>query len=141
MTSTRGGLQLLLQFRDDDPKLKEELGTRIDLFLKISEGLNRDFNVFHFDVRRLLQESLKDYLVIEDHVFKTIRKTEQAGSETHFVYVKSPELAIGYRLWLQDLFNNGDGPRNSTRYTERHKIGKLFDEVKFEVQAERSRLR
>jgi protein-S-isoprenylcysteine O-methyltransferase Ste14 len=141
MESMRGGLNLLLCYRDGEPKVKEELRPRFDIFFDVADELKREFNINHFDVRRLLQESLKDYLVIEDHVFKTIRKTPEAGNETRHAYVKNAKLADEYRVWLKDLFNNGDSPRNPTRFAEKTRMLDLYEEVKAEVRRERGGLK
>lgn len=141
MESLRGGLKLLLYYGDDDLKVRAELRPRFDIFLDVCESPKRDFSVTQFDVRRLLQESLKDYLVIEDHVFKVIRKTRQAGSEVRYAYVKNQSLADEYRVWLKDIFENGDGEQNQAAYTEKTKISRLCAEIKQEVKAEREKLK
>jgi hypothetical protein len=84
MTSRDQGLRLLLQYADGDGSLEKELPIRIDIFLDASESLTQELYPAQFEARRLVQESVKDYFVIEDHVFKTIRKTAQAGGQTEF---------------------------------------------------------
>jgi hypothetical protein len=140
MMSVRGGLHLLLQF-NSEAEATEELGRRIDIFLDVGKEVHRNLGSYCFDVCQLLQESVKDYFIIENHVFKTIRSTKHAGGDTKYMYIRCDDVAIGYRTWLADLFENGDGSRNPTPFTERKQMQALFDRVKAQVDRERENLK
>lgn len=135
ISSKRGGLRLLLEFKNEE-EAREELAPRIDIFLDVAQRLGRDFDIFQFDVCRLLQPSVKDYFVIEDHVFKTIRKT-RPGTDTQYLYVKNAEIAVGYRTWLADLFANGHAV-SPTPFTENENMRRLFDRIRAEVETRRN---
>jgi hypothetical protein len=131
MPGTRGGLRLLLQYREGNQQLLEnELNEIADTFSAVAAETRSTWNWYHFDIRRLLHDSAKDYFVIEDHVFKTIRKTDESRSEAQFIYIKSPQIASTYREWLRDIFEYGDGPKNPTPYTELGDLRELLYRAK-----------
>jgi hypothetical protein len=120
MDSPHGGLRLLLQYKDvTDVDVKIETAERLRIWMDVCASRN-DINLKReqFDVQHLLPASLKDYFVIEDRVFKTIRKTPASGGSTQFVYMRSPEIAQSYRDWLADVFSNGYHRDNAGLYTE-----------------------
>ena len=78
--------------------------TRIQILnAEVSKTERRRWERSDFDVKRLNEVSKKDYLVIADHVFKTIHMKEQSK----YLHVKGRRLATSYREWLDDLFHNG----------------------------------
>jgi hypothetical protein len=127
-----GGLKLLVQYEDSEvEKLDEELRRRIEIFSKMTVNKDFDWNAHHFDIRRLKETSVKDYLVVEDHVFKTIRKTQES-KETQYIYIRSAIIAATYRSWLSDLFEFGEG-----RETEKDKIKERLANLRREYEASR----
>jgi hypothetical protein len=123
----RGGLRLLVHFESNErDELWTEMRERVQVFSTAAfEKDMDDWNWHHFDVRHLLQGSAKDYLVIEDHIFKTIRKTEASNGETQYVYMRSAEIAATYRRWLADLFDYGENFE-----TEKERIREIVLEIK-----------
>jgi hypothetical protein len=116
-----GGLRLLVQYDDHDiEKLDRELRPRIAIFSKMNASQNFEWNAHNFDLRRLIEGTVKDYLVVEDHVFKTIRKTRET-KETQYIYIRSAIIAATYRSWLADLFDYGEGQE-----TEKEAIKERF---------------
>jgi hypothetical protein len=123
--NTHGGLRLLIQYEDDEiEKLENELRPRIAIFSKVAADKDFDWNAHHFDVRRLMQRSVKDYLVVEDHVFKTIRKTQET-KETQYIHIRSAVIAATYRSWLWDLFDYGEGRETEKRDKIKEKLAQL----------------
>jgi hypothetical protein len=103
------GLKLLLQYRNaTDDEVKKELGQRLGIYARAC-AMRRDVRLSRdrFEIRHLLPHSLKDYFVIEDHLFKTVRKTQASGGRTQYVYMQSREIANTYRMWLADVFEHG----------------------------------
>jgi hypothetical protein len=133
MDSTSGGLRLLLQYKDvSDFDVKIEIAERLRIWMEVCArrsdlSLKRE----QFSVQHLLPASLKDYFVIEDHFFTTIRKTPASGGSTHFVYVRNAAIAETYRDWLADVFSNGHHEDNA-QYTRNDKQLDEFIKQKWE---------
>jgi hypothetical protein len=123
-----GGFRLMVQYDNhENAELEVELGKFVDIFLAEATKEELDWNWYHFDVRRLMERSVKDYFVIEDHVFKTIRKTKESN-EIQYMYIQSAVIAATYRNWLADLFEYGEG--HETEKDEiRHKLADLKREA------------
>jgi hypothetical protein len=120
-----GGLRLLVQYEDDEiEKLENELRPRVGIFSKVAADKDFDWNPHHFDIRRLVQRSVNDYLVIEDHVFQTIRKTK-GTKETQYLHLRSAVIAATYRGWLSDLFDYGEGCETEQRDKIKEKLAQL----------------
>jgi hypothetical protein len=134
------GLKLLLQYKtaaDDD--VQKELRQRLGIYARTcAMRKDRDIRLARdrFEIRHLLPHSLKDYFVIEDHVFITVRKTEDSSGRTQYVYMQSRELADTYRMWLADIFEHGH--EGQTPLTEKDEgllalIKSIWEDVRSEV--------
>lgn len=130
------GLKLLLHY-PDEKAFAHEMGERIDIYLAACEKAQTSLALSHFEPRHLLQKSLKDYFVFEDHVFKTIRKTPHSAGATEYMHIKSAKVAAQYRAWLEDLFNFGEGASNKPPFVERVEFEAKYLTFKAKVEAER----
>jgi hypothetical protein len=123
----------VLFFAPTEDDLEMEIDVREEILDRISQQLGLRWDNDHFGWRRLRAKSLKDYLIIEDHVFKTIRKLEvrehegeardqkqkqpYLGTRAKYIHLESKDIADSYREWLRDMFENGakggftDAPR------------------------------
>jgi hypothetical protein len=77
---SRPGLKLLLHAASPQ-EFAGELGERIDLYLEVGGSKESVLDTNHFDPKSLVQESLSDYFVFEDHVFLTLRKSSKGKTE------------------------------------------------------------
>lgn len=133
------GLKLLLHVQSDEAFVKE-MGTRVDIYLEACEAAGTSLFLSQFEPRQLLQKSLKDYFVFEDHVFKTIRKTPHSAGATEYMHIQSARVAAQYRGWLEDLFNYGDGKLNQPPFVERAAFEARYLAFKEQVESERRAL-
>jgi hypothetical protein len=131
------GLMLLL-FYPSEPAFVGEMGPRLDIYLEVCEAANVALSLEQFSPRRLMQVSVKDYFVFEDHVFKTIRKTPHSEGQTEYMHIQSKKIAGLYRAWLADLFEHGDGFNNPTRFVEKDNFLRKYDDFKKSLARERA---
>jgi hypothetical protein len=127
----RGGLRLILQYTDDEVDLLEkELTDRLAIFWKIAREREKlDWADREFDVTRMVATMSKDYFVIGDHIFKTIRKTERSRQAASHMYIRNADIAASYREWMEDLFYYGhQGGKNPS--TDKYGIAALFEKIK-----------
>lgn len=80
-----------------ESRAKEELETRSSI-LKDVFG-DSDFR-HKFLFAGLVRKFLTDYLVIENHVFITVRKPESRGAPVSCIHIEHPETAEIFRNWL-----------------------------------------
>jgi hypothetical protein len=111
--NSEGRIRVLL-YADNEKDLNFELDQRKDILTAVSRNLGRQWDQGHFRYGFLAARSLKDYLVIEDHVFTTIRRVEFSndgqeyrGNQARYIHIKNKGIADSYRSWLRDLFDNG----------------------------------
>jgi hypothetical protein len=97
-----GQLRALFRYDNDDTR-NVELDQCIEVFCSILP----EWDMHQFEIRRLIDTSVKEYLVIEDHLFKVIRSANPESKDARYVHVQSQQLADTYREWLIDLFHYG----------------------------------
>jgi hypothetical protein len=130
----RPGLKLLLYYPTEQA-FDDELTVRIDVYLEVSAAKKVNLDRSNFDPRHLLQESLHDYFVFEDHVFMTLRKA--SGGKTEYMHFHSAAVAEHYRAWLEDLFDNGQD--NTPPRVEENAFRVKYEALAARLRGERER--
>jgi hypothetical protein len=129
---SRQALKLLL-FVPNQRAFEGELGERIDIYVDAGGTKDAVLDRSNFEPKQLIEESLTDFLVFEDHVFMTMRKSSKG--KTEYVYIRSIAVAEHYRAWLKDLFDTGE---NSTpARVEEKEFRKKFEELVSNATGER----
>jgi hypothetical protein len=104
------GLRLFMQYDEngDGPKnMTAELKTRGQIFTKVAEQLKKRWVRHNFQYVKSNSKSVKDYLVINEHVFKTIKKTHHEDEMATYVHIKHQKLAEAYAVWMHNIFYDG----------------------------------
>jgi hypothetical protein len=128
--------RVLLQYDDadlvpqqdgKDCNLAQELKARQEIFTKAGRSLPSpmDWGREHFAVKRLMGDSDKDYFVINDHIFKTIRQTP-GTHRSIYIYIQGQELAKSYWTWLHDLYEYGE----NDELVEVKETWRIFEETR-----------
>jgi hypothetical protein len=131
---SRPGLKLLLYVPNNEA-FQGDLGERIDVYLEAAGSKDAVLDQNIFDPKQLMQESLTDYLVFEDNVFMTLRKSSKGRTE--YVYIRSEAVADHYRAWLKDLFETGE--RGKEPRVEEKEFRAKFEELVSDATGERER--
>jgi hypothetical protein len=121
---SRQALKLLL-FVPNPQAFVGELGVRIDIYAAVGKTKDAVLDRSNFEPKQLIEESLIDYLVFEDHVFMTMRKASKG--KTEHVHIRSVAVAEHYRAWLKDIFDTGENT-NPARVEEKE-FRKRFEEL------------
>jgi hypothetical protein len=128
--------RVLLQYDDGeldpqpdgkDSNLVQELKARQEIFTRAGRNLPSpvDWGRDHFAVKRLMDNSHKDYFLVNDHIFKTIRQTPSTRRSI-YIYIHGQELAQSYWTWLHDLYEYGE----NDKLVEVTEIQRVFQELK-----------
>jgi hypothetical protein len=113
--NSNGRLRVLF-YAGSQEELDNEVEQRNVILDRTAQSLGRQLNYDHFKYEMLVAKSHKDYLVIDDHVFKTIRKIEDPnrnnsdeylGIQGKYIHIQNRKIADSYRDWLRDVFENG----------------------------------
>jgi hypothetical protein len=109
-------LRVLLQYdehdmapkKDKESNLIRELKARQKFFTDAGHAMPHpiEWDRYNFEVKRRIGNSGKDYFVINEHVFKTIRQTPGTGRSI-YIYMRGQEIARSYWTWLHDLYEYG----------------------------------
>lgn len=102
----KGHFKLLISGQNED-NISAELKIQQAAFEDIANVKGVGLSHNHFFAKRYLNTSLKDYLVVENFIFKTIRKTSGERFEDTFVLLENARLADMYREWIRDIYEHG----------------------------------
>jgi hypothetical protein len=119
--NSEGRIRVLFS-AETQQELDDELYERYAILDAVAAELNRQWDADHFRCEMLAGRSLKDYLIIEDHVFKTIRKVKTnrtQGNQAKYIHIQSKKIADSYREWLRDMFENDQSGRYVRRLGRR----------------------
>jgi hypothetical protein len=119
--NSEGRIRVLFS-AESQQELNDELNERHAILNAVALELKRQWDADHFRVEMLAGRSLKDYLIIEDHVFKTIRKVKTnrtQGNQAKYIHIQSKKIADSYREWLRDMFENDQSGRYVRRTDRR----------------------
>jgi hypothetical protein len=105
-----GRLRVLLQYETlGRQSVENELRSRVRIMDEVATAQQKgiQWNQTHFWPRRRISNSAKDYLVVDEHVFKTVRLVG-TGQQAIYIHMRGNDVADTYRQWLYDLYEFGD---------------------------------
>ena len=115
---------LILHF-DEIAKAREELTTRQKIFSDVARERHIEWNKGHFYFRpRYDRDGNKDYLVVGEHLFKTIRL---ATGNSRYIYIRGADIAQSYREWMEDSVINYTGSAHKDEADAEAEAIKIFE--------------
>ncbi len=114
-------------FSSNRSSLSYELEQQVNAFKEVSDRNGLQFSEASFRLAILKDYSVKDYLIVGDHLFKTIRKYDRDDNNATYVHIHCPVLAHHYRSWIEDIYDQVDDANSSV---SKQQGKKLLEEVK-----------